>query len=99
MCTQLWTGEDEASYRVTGFYSHPQTAKRNETWDLLKALKARSFLPCLCLGNFNEIINIDEKRGGKDRPTRQIEFRNMINDCELKEILVYGPMILIFSGS
>ena len=54
--------------RFTGFYGHPETSKRGESWSLLVNLSARSRLPWVCMGDFNEISHRGEKVGGGERP-------------------------------
>ena len=55
-------------WRFTGFYGHPKTRKRGESWTLLKNLSRRSHLPWECIGDFNEIMFAKEKIGGGVRP-------------------------------
>ena len=67
-------------WRLTGFYGHPETSKREETWQLLESLNHFSALPWLCIGDFNEITSAVEKAGGNVRPARQItRFRDVIH--------------------
>lgn len=51
-------------WRFNGFYGHPETHKRCESWNLLAFLNSQYHLPWLCLGDFNEILSMDEKFGG-----------------------------------
>ena len=55
-------------WRITGFYGHPETHKRYESWHLLGFLNNQLHLPWLCLGDFNEILSMNEKFGGANRP-------------------------------
>ena len=55
-------------WRFTGFYGHPETRKRGESWTLLENLSRRSHLPWVCMGDFNEIMFAKEKIGGEVRP-------------------------------
>ena len=47
--------EDTHPWKLIGFYGHPNTAKRSESWALLKHLKEFSPIPWLCIGDFNKI--------------------------------------------
>ena len=49
------------TWRFTGFYGHPETSKREESWRLLEELGKRSDLPWICMGDFNEILHLGEK--------------------------------------
>ena len=61
-----------------------ETDRRPESWAKLKFLKISSSLPWLVIGDFNEIIGLSEKEGGRIRPNRQMElFLEVINFCAL----------------
>ncbi|XP_075654929.1 uncharacterized protein LOC142625112 [Castanea sativa] len=51
-------------WRFTSFYGHPETSKREESWQLLEELEKRYTLPWICMGDFNEIMHLGEKVGG-----------------------------------
>lgn len=50
-------------WRFTGFYGQPDSAKKRESWALLKHLSLFQPLPWLCVGDFNEILEQREKNG------------------------------------
>lgn len=53
--------------------------------------------PWVCLGEFNEILSIDEKRGGRQRPERQIQqFKDALDDCGLMDLGFKGPKFTWF---
>ena len=54
-------------WRFTGFYGHPETHRRYESWQLLAFLNSQFQLPWLCPGDFNEILSITKKEGGAIR--------------------------------
>jgi hypothetical protein len=84
----------EGLWRFTGFYGHPETAKRKGSWALLKYLKEISPLPWVCMGDFNEILSGDEKAGVNQRPQWQMEdFREAIQACELYDLCFSGPKV------
>lgn len=43
-------------WKLTGFYGNPETAKREEGWNLQRRLQQLAPIPCVCIGDFNEII-------------------------------------------
>ena len=78
--------EADDAWRFTGFYGDPETASRENSWDLLRSLSHRLNLPWLCMGDFNEILFANEKLGWLDRPERQMQgFRDALDYCALKD--------------
>lgn len=78
-------------WRFTGFYKHPETSSRNESWDLLERLSTRSDLPWVCMGDYNKLVFASEKDGGNARPEGQMkQFRDSINRCNLRDIEYNG---------
>jgi exonuclease III len=49
-------GEDDFRWKLTGFYGQPDTARREESWTLLRHLKSIQPTHWLCVGDFNEIL-------------------------------------------
>ena len=79
-------------WRLTGFYGHSQAHLRQFSWDLLSYLKDQYHLPWICLGDFNEILSMDEKFGGLVRSQRQMEkFRAVVNYCGFRDLGFLGP--------
>ncbi|GLT27325.1 hypothetical protein SLA2020_023310 [Shorea laevis] len=79
-------------WRLTGFYGRPEVAHKEESWTLLKSLKAASTLPWLCLGDFNEILRQSEKEGGNPRPYKQMDaFTEALNYCAFIKFGFKGP--------
>ena len=66
--TVVLEASSDYRWRITGFYNHPETHKRYESWNLLAFLNNQLHLPWLCLGDFNEILSMNEKFGGANRP-------------------------------
>ena len=78
--------EEDRRWKFTSFYGDPKMSKRQRSRELLRNIKSSSTLPWLC-GDFNEILNNDEKLGGASRPAKQMEnFREALVDCELNEV-------------
>ena len=78
-------------WHLTGFYGNPKMERRLESWAKLKFLKNSSSLPWLVIGDFNEIIGLSEKEGGRIRPKRQMElFLEVINFCALRDLGYVG---------
>ncbi|KAL0451816.1 UNVERIFIED_CONTAM: hypothetical protein Slati_1159700 [Sesamum latifolium] len=74
-------------WRFTGFYSHPEVAKRRATWNLLRQLSHHSSRAWICAGNYNEILLVHEKEGVIPQAQGQIEeFRKCLEDCEMQDM-------------
>ena len=74
-------------WRFTGFYGHPESHRRYESWQLLAFLNSQFQLPWLCLGDFNEILSITKKEGGAIRTQQQMDgFRRVINFCNFQDL-------------
>ena len=79
-------------WRFTGFYGHPQTHMRQQSWDLLEFLKNQSQLPWFCFGDFNEVLSMDKKSGRAVRSQSQMDkFRDVVNACGFKDLGYLGP--------
>lgn len=77
----------EISWRLTGFYGHPNVAKRNESWTLLNHLRLFSPEAWVCIGDFNKIVDQAEKSGAVERRDSQMEpFQSVLEDCDLSDL-------------
>ncbi|KAM7253909.1 hypothetical protein ACFE04_031591 [Oxalis oulophora] len=82
----------DSIWRCTGFYGNPVTSLRPNSWRMLADLKAKSDLPWVVGGDFNEIVCSSEKMGGRLRPKAQMaNFRAVLEECGLYEIIAGGP--------
>ena len=86
------SGGDIGEWRLTGFYGNPSTHRRVESWETLKCLRQQTNKPWACIGDFNEILSVNEKVGGRDRSSRQMEI---FRDC----LDITGLMDLGYTGS
>ncbi|KAH9778879.1 reverse transcriptase domain-containing protein [Citrus sinensis] len=74
-------------WRCTGVYGHPESDQKRHTWELFRRLATLSSLQWLCFGDFNEVLNLNEKLGGRDKRVNMVnEFRKAIRDCDLKDL-------------
>ena len=72
-------------------YRAPETHRREETWTLLRHLDNRLQLPWCCIGDFNEIVKLEEMKGRLARPDRQMRsFRSALDDCGLVDLRYRG---------
>ena len=89
--TLINEGTDEV-WRFTGFYGAPETQHRMNSWNILRLLHSQSSLPWCCAGDFNELVSLDEKRGGRPRTKSQMQaFRDVLDDCGFQDLGFHGP--------
>uniref|UniRef100_A0A803PF28 Reverse transcriptase domain-containing protein n=1 Tax=Cannabis sativa TaxID=3483 RepID=A0A803PF28_CANSA len=86
-------------WRFTGFYGSPDPGGRMESWKLLDRLKSMFSCAWICGGDFNEIINQKEKKGGGPKPNYLMKnFRLAISKCLLSELHAEGGDYTWFNG-
>jgi exonuclease III len=80
------------AWRLTGFYGAPETRNREESWTLLRRLNSQYTLPWCYLGDFNELVRIEEKQGKHSRSDRQMQlFLDVLDDCGFVDLGFTGP--------
>ncbi|KAK9195743.1 hypothetical protein WN943_003868 [Citrus x changshan-huyou] len=83
--------QEIGKWRLTGFYGYPESSRRRESWDLLRLLSSSSSLPWLCIGDFNDLLAANEKRGKIVHPNwKLVGFQRAIEDCNLIDLGVEG---------
>lgn len=81
-----------AIWKFIGFYGHPEVSRWKLSWELLVLLHSHSDLPWLCMGDFNEIVEIWEKWGRVPRAEWQMkDFCQAITQCNLRDLGFHGP--------
>ena len=71
-------------WRCTGIYGHPEGPQKKHTWMLLRRLAGLFSFPWLWFGDFNEILNLNKKLGGRERNMSMVaDFKEVVNDCNL----------------
>lgn len=64
---------------------------RHKSWALLQQLHLNSSFPWFCVGDFNEVLVVDEHEGRDLRSNRQMEnFRNALRNCPLIDMGFIG---------
>ena len=82
---------DGVAWRFTGFYRSPTVAGKSVAWDLLRVLRGHHRLPWICGGDFNELLQGEEKWGRVARPESQMkEFRKVVNECGFVDLGFVG---------
>ena len=82
-------------WRLTSFYRHPETHRRYELWHLLAFLNSQFQLPWLCLGDFNEILSITEKKGVLSEPNNKwMDLEGLLIIAIFRIWVIVGLIIL-----
>uniref|UniRef100_A0A803PY28 Endonuclease/exonuclease/phosphatase domain-containing protein n=1 Tax=Cannabis sativa TaxID=3483 RepID=A0A803PY28_CANSA len=78
-------------WRLTGFYGEPNRSLRHQTWTLLRTMATESSLPWCCIGDFNNIMSNEDKKGGRPYPQSLITgFQETISACHLIDLEMKG---------
>lgn len=78
-------------WRFTGYYGFPERARRKESWSLLKHLANLNALPWTIMGDFNDILKEEEKRGRNPHPQWLIRgFNETVDSCGLRDFAFNG---------
>lgn len=79
------------SWRLIGFYGFADRARHDESWSLLRQIDGNSILPWAVIGDFNCILNSEEKVGGAMYPANlRQNFVDTISALELYELHMRG---------
>ena len=60
-------GDSESAWQLTRFYGEPNTNHRIDGWNMLRMLNSKPKLPWCCFANFNELLEVKDKKGGAPR--------------------------------
>ena len=81
----------ESKFRLTCLYGFVDPARKNDTWALLRHLRASSSVPWVCTGDFNEILWSYEKCGLGPRSEPQMKaFCDVLDELGLKDLGFVG---------
>jgi hypothetical protein len=83
--------ENRSPWRLTGFYGYPEHDRRRDSWNLLRHLAQDTSLPWCIIGDFNDMLSADDKRGGNDQPPWLLRgFREAVQDSGLIDLPMEG---------
>lgn len=87
------------NWRLTGCYGFPERHRRQASWNLLRHLATVDNLPWLCIGDYNDLLLEDDKKGGVLHPQWLFRgFREAIMDCHLSDVQLSGYKFTWFRG-
>ena len=85
-------GGREDAWRLTGFYGELETSRRSEGWNMLRMLSSKPKLLWCCFGDFNELLKVEEKKGGVPRSHYLMQmFREALDQCDFVDLGFSGP--------
>ncbi|XP_074322878.1 uncharacterized protein LOC141659850 [Apium graveolens] len=83
--------EGKDKWRLTGIYGEPDRTQRRKTWELLRNLARDSNLPWCVIGDLNNVISHQDKKGGAPYPDWLIEgFNETLADTGLIDMDLVG---------
>lgn len=53
----------EGPWRFRGFYGYPERNRRRLSWGLLRQLEGTNTVLWICMGDFNDLLSVDDKKG------------------------------------
>jgi hypothetical protein len=87
------------AWKLTCFYGYPETAKKKESWALLRHVSHFQPSPWLCVRDFNEVVQMSEIQGTNYRPRWQMEdFQRGLEDSGLHDLGFQGPKFTWSNG-
>ncbi|CAN0914972.1 hypothetical protein LINGRAHAP2_LOCUS28862 [Linum grandiflorum] len=76
---------------LTAYYGFSQRSRRKDAWNQLRAIARPGHEAWCCIGDFNDLMYSDEKRGLHDHPQELMDgFRHAVNDCGLVDLPLQG---------
>uniref|UniRef100_A0A803PK80 Reverse transcriptase domain-containing protein n=1 Tax=Cannabis sativa TaxID=3483 RepID=A0A803PK80_CANSA len=85
------TISDTPSWQLTGMYGEPNRHLRHKTWDLLRDLSSEFALPWCIIGDHNNVLSHDNKRGGSPYSDWLLSgFQQVVDDCHLQDLEFVG---------
>jgi hypothetical protein len=74
------------------FFGHLEHQKRFEAWVILEYLARHCMTAWVCIGNFNEVVDMSEIWGGRRRARNQmVAFQNALECSNLNDLRFVGP--------
>lgn len=73
------------------FYGELDHSKRKRTWSLLKQLSQQFQMPWVIIGDYNEVLTQNDKKGGGQVPPWHFKgFRDTLLHCGLHDLPFNG---------
>ncbi|XP_058724489.1 uncharacterized protein LOC131595962 [Vicia villosa] len=83
--------DNKEEWRLSCYYGFPERSRRKLAWDMIRDLRQMSSTPWCIIGDFNDLLSQDDKRGIHPHPNWLcLGFRKAISDCDLVDIPLEG---------
>ncbi|XP_058732856.1 uncharacterized protein LOC131604433 [Vicia villosa] len=83
--------ESKGDWRLTCYYGFLERGRRKQVWDMLRDIRDMSNVPWCVIGDFNDLLSQQDKRGNHEHPNWLcVGFRQVVNDCDLNDIPIEG---------
>nr|XP_023903392.1 uncharacterized protein LOC112015243 [Quercus suber] len=80
------------TWLIFAIYASPRLAERHVLWNNLKIVAHLHNLPCIMLGDFNEVLCEEDKFGGNHvNLNRALEFKDCLDECNMLDLGFAGP--------
>ncbi|XVF39981.1 hypothetical protein PTKIN_Ptkin01aG0076500 [Pterospermum kingtungense] len=78
-------------WRLVSFYGFSERSRRRDSWNFIKRLYSSSSLPWVLIGDFNDLLSLEDKRGGAAHPEWCYRgFREVVLECNLHDLYMEG---------
>ncbi|XP_058788236.1 uncharacterized protein LOC131662466 [Vicia villosa] len=83
--------ENRGDWRLSCYYGFPERSRRKLAWDMIRDIRNMSHLPWCIIGDFNDLLSQEDKRGTHTHPNWLCTgFRQAVTDCDLIDIALEG---------
>ncbi|KAK1382242.1 Endonuclease/exonuclease/phosphatase family protein [Heracleum sosnowskyi] len=83
--------DGKQAWRLSGIYGEPNRNQRRKTWDLFRNLARDSNLPWCAIGDLNNVLTQQDKKGGAPYPSWLIEgFNEVLVETGLIDLDLVG---------
>ncbi|KAF7154187.1 hypothetical protein RHSIM_Rhsim01G0110800 [Rhododendron simsii] len=83
---------DSRCWVSTFVYGSPTHAGKELVWNMIRGIACSENIPWMCIGDFNQVLSVEDKRGGNIPNMGRIRvFQEMLEECGLTDLECKGP--------
>ena len=84
-------GNLECAWQLTGFYGELEASRGSEGWNMLCMVSSKPKPPWCCFGDFNELLEVHDKKGRVPKAHNLMEsFREVLDVCGFVDLGYLG---------